>query len=165
MVKILIDEEYRRELHTSLNCAHSNIRVMMYRIQRRVGFGKGGKNIILNILKEKASKGVKVQVILDIERRPGIAYKENLFCAYDLMKADIECKELKVNRMCHAKMVIIDSNEVLLGSHNWSFNSLTRNLEISALIVDRVQGERMAKYFDTIFKNAAYILKPQQKRG
>lgn len=165
MVKILIDEEYRRELHTTLNSARSSIRIMMYRLQRRVGFGKNQKNIILNILKEKARQGVKVQMIIDIERRPGAAYKENLFCARDLVKADVECKELRQSRVCHAKMVVVDDREILVGSHNWSFNSLQRNLEVSVMILDRHQAERVARYFDKLFYNAEYIIKPQPKRG
>ncbi|MBA7496974.1 Cardiolipin synthase [subsurface metagenome] len=165
MVKILIDEEYRRELHTTLKCAKSNIRAMMYRIHRRVGFGKGSQNKVLTILKEKASQGLKVQLIIDIERRPGVAYKENLFCANDLVKFDVECKELRLTRVCHAKMVIVDDREILLGSHNWTFNSLTRNLEISALIIDSYEAKKMARYFDKLFANAEYIVKPQPKRG
>lgn len=164
MIRILIDEEYRRELHTTLSAASSTIRIMMYRLQRRVGFGKSQKNNIMNILKEKASQGIKVQMIVDIERRPGAAYKENLFYVRDLLKADVECKELRGARVCHAKMVVVDENEILLGSHNWTFNSLQRNLEISVLIMDRVQGARMASYFDKLFYHAEYIDKPQPKR-
>jgi phosphatidylserine/phosphatidylglycerophosphate/cardiolipin synthase-like enzyme len=157
MTQILIDEEYRKQLELELDKARHEIRIMMYRMQRKISFGRAAGNIYLQALLKKKKEGVMIKVIVDIERRGGITYKENLYTCLDLSEAGIECRELRHNRVCHAKTVIIDSKVAIIGSHNWTSNSFKRNFEVSVKIWDWREVDRLAREFDKIFKGCSII--------
>lgn len=155
MVKILLDEAYRIAVTEGIKSARGNIRVMMFRIQRKLGYGKNEGNIYGFWMKKKILSGVRVRVLLDISRRPGIPYKENYLFARDLVSAGVECRELKNSRTCHAKVVIIDERIMIVGSHNWTTNSIKRNLEVSLKVQDNFMVKGMAETFDRIYEQAA----------
>ncbi|GAH62201.1 unnamed protein product [marine sediment metagenome] len=157
MTQILIDEGYRRQLEVELARARHEIRILMYRIQRKISFGKAAGNIFLAALMKKKQEGVRIKVMADIERRGGISYKENLYTCQDLVEGGIECRELKNSRVCHAKVVIIDRETALIGSHNWTANSFKRNLEVSVKIDEGGEVARLIREFDKIFEESTII--------
>ncbi|MCK4386454.1 MAG: hypothetical protein KAW52_09340 [candidate division Zixibacteria bacterium] len=152
MIRILIDEEYRKMLIQALAAAKREIRVMMYRVQRKLGRGMTEENLFLDTIKDRVRRGVKVWLIIDYYPRPGMAYKENLFVALILMDNGVYARYLKNSRVCHAKTVIIDKEIALIGSHNWTTNSLKRNLEVSVMIKDKDEVKRLLDEFDKLFK-------------
>ena len=154
MVRLILDEAYRIAVASELTVAKKNIRIMMFRIQRKVGYGKNEGNIYGFWLKKKASQGVKVKIILDITRRPGMPYKENYHFAREMTSSGVECRELKNRRVCHAKMVIVDETTMIIGSHNWTTNSIKRNLEASIKIKDNYIVREAVEAYDRIFSGA-----------
>lgn len=154
MVKIIFDEAYKIEVAEAIKGARKNIRIMMFRAQRKVGYGKQEGNIYIFWLKKKVSQGVKVRVLLDITRRPGMPFKENYIISRGLMDAGVDCRELGKNRVCHAKVVVIDERIMVVGSHNWTTNSIKRNLEVSLMVKDNYVVRRMVENFDRIFGKA-----------
>lgn len=152
MVRILIDEEYRKMLPQCFEGAKREIRIAMYRVQRKLGRGETEENMFLEVLKKRLEKGVKVWLIIDYYPRSGMSYKENLFVALILMDRGVYARYLKNSRVCHAKTVIIDNEIAIIGSHNWTTNSLKRNLEISVMIKDKEEVERLKEEFDKLFK-------------
>ena len=153
MIKVLIDEEYRKMLTQAFEGARREIRIMMYRIQRKLGRGTTEENLFLETLKERVSKGVRVWLLIDYYPRPGMAYKENLFAALTLVEKGVWARYLSKSRVCHAKAVIIDQEVAIIGSHNWTTNSLHRNLELSVMIKDKEEVKRMIEEFDKLFKS------------
>lgn len=152
MVRILIDEEYRNMLTQALAGATRDIRIMMYRVQRKLGRGETEENLFLDVIKDRVKRGVKVWLIIDYYPRPGMAYKENLYTALILMDHGIYARYLKNSRVCHAKAVIIDKEIALVGSHNWTTNSLRRNLEVSIMVKEKEEVGRLIEEFDKLFK-------------
>jgi len=151
MIRILIDEEYRKMLPQALAGAKREIRIMIYRVQRKLGRGLTEENLFLTEMKDKVKKGVKVWLLIDYYPRPGMAYKENLYAALILMDCGIYARYLKNSRVCHAKTVIIDQEVALIGSHNWTTNSLKRNLEVSVMVRDKEEVGRLIEEFDKLF--------------
>lgn len=151
MVRILIDEEYRKMLPQAMTGAKRKIRIMIYRVQRKLGRGLTEENLFLDTIKDRVRRGVKVYLIIDYYPRPGMAYKENLYTALILMDHGVYARYLKNSRVCHAKTVIIDQEIALIGSHNWTNNSLKRNLEISVMIKEKEEVGRLVEEFDKLF--------------
>lgn len=155
MITIILDEAYRLEVAKALSVARKDIRIMMFRVQKKIGYGKEEGNIYTFWLKKKVTQGVKVKVLLDITRRPGLPYKQNFILARELTDAGVECRELRKNRVCHAKVVVVDERTMIIGSHNWTTNSIKRNLEVSLLVQDNFTIRRMVDKYDGIFSEAA----------
>lgn len=152
MIRILIDEDYRKMLVQALSGARREIRIMQYRIQRKLGRGQTEDNLFLDTIKERVSKGVKVWLIIDYYPRTGMAYKENLYTALILMDNGVYARYLKSSRVCHSKVVIVDQEIVIAGSHNWTTNSLRRNSEVSIMIKDKEEAKRLIEEFDRLYK-------------
>lgn len=152
MIRFLIDEEYRRMLPQAMAGAKREIRIMMYRIQRKLGRGQTEENLFLDAMKDKVRRGVKVWLIVDYYPRPGMAYKENLYAALILQDSGVYARYLKNSRVCHAKAVIIDQEIAIVGSHNWTTNSLKRNLEVSLMVKDKEEVSRLVEEFDKLYK-------------
>ena len=152
MVKILIDEEYRKMLPQAIAGAKKDLRLMIYRVQRKLGRGQTTENMFLNEIKDRVKKGVRVWLLIDYYPRPGMAYRENMYTALILMDHGVYTRYLKNSRVCHAKGVIVDQEIAIIGSHNWTTNSLKRNLEVSVMVKDEVEVKRLITEFDKLFK-------------
>lgn len=152
MIRILIDEEYRQMLPQAIAGARREIRIMQYRIQRKLGRGQTEDNLFLEALKERIEKGVKIWFLIDYYPRTGMAYKENLYVALIMMDHGCYARYLKNSRVCHSKVVIVDQEIVLVGSHNWTTNSLKRNSEVSVMIKDKEEAKRLIEEYDKLFK-------------
>jgi len=151
MNRILIDEDYRKMLVQAMAGAKRDIRIMQYRIQRKLGRGQTEENLFLDVIKDRVKRDVKVWLIIDYYPRPGMAYKENLYTALVLMDHGVYARYLRNSRVCHAKVVIVDQEIAIAGSHNWTTNSLKRNLEVSIMIKDREEVKRLIEEFDKLF--------------
>jgi phosphatidylserine/phosphatidylglycerophosphate/cardiolipin synthase-like enzyme len=152
MVKILIDEEYRQMLPQVIAGAKKDLRLMVYRVQRKLGRGRTESNMFLDEIKDRVRCGVRVWLIIDFYPRPGMAYRENMYTASILMDHGVNARYLKDSRVCHAKSVIVDDEVAVIGSHNWTTNSLKRNFEVSVLIQGKEEVKKLKDEFDKLFQ-------------
>jgi len=56
----------------------------------------------------------------------------------------------KPERTTHSKVLIIDKETIIAGSHNYSFSGLKYNNETSLLLKDREKAEMLIGYFRQI---------------
>lgn len=103
---------------------------------------------------EKMKSGVKVKVLFNWhDDRKSVAmtnYPASIF----LKQRGVDIRYLKNNRCCHAKVLIVDREKVLLGSHNLSVRSTQNNFELSYLIPDPETAAEVSAEFDRLFKDA-----------
>jgi phosphatidylserine/phosphatidylglycerophosphate/cardiolipin synthase-like enzyme len=102
-----------------------------------------GSNPYVEALREAASRGVDVRVLLD-----GRWYyeEENTEVAEALNSSNIEAR--LSDRPTHTKGVVVDNESVLVSSINWNENSPTDNREVGVILHD----ERVARYFAGVFE-------------
>jgi phosphatidylserine/phosphatidylglycerophosphate/cardiolipin synthase-like enzyme len=85
-----------------------------------------------------ARRGVKIRAIIN-----------NAKTLQALQSQNIEAKALNTSKLVHAKLMIIDSEKVITGSHNYTQFAFHINFELS-LVLD---GENVAKDFNIFFQN------------
>lgn len=66
-----------------------------------------------------------------------------------LTSVGVRVRQLKDKRTMHSKLMMIDENILIIGSHNFTRNAFTSNIETS-IAIDLPQGERR---FTTFFNN------------
>lgn len=66
-----------------------------------------------------------------------------------LRRLNIQVMKLESNRTVHVKMMIIDQEIVILGSHNYSKTAFNINHEVSAIIHDRKVASDLTNYFES----------------
>lgn len=103
---------------------------------------------VMNAIKDAAAKGVKVRIIVDnnfyVKGEKSVDELENI--------SGIEIRKIPFNKIgggvMHAKYLIIDGNEIFIGSQNFDWRALKHVHEIGV----RVKSEKLASDFGKIFE-------------
>ena len=64
----------------------------------------------------------------------------------------IKTTKLPSRRPLHTKLMIIDNQKVIIGSHNYTMNAFTINYEVSAIIQDEEVVKRLIQYFQNLWQ-------------
>jgi phosphatidylserine/phosphatidylglycerophosphate/cardiolipin synthase-like enzyme len=96
---------------------------------------------LLDALKAKQESNVDVRIILRGEYARGTV--EDLKTYGFNVKRSV----LRLQDRCHTKGIIVDSDKVLVGSHNWTNSGVTTNRDASFLFEDKEITEHFAKIF------------------
>lgn len=68
-----------------------------------------------------------------------------------LKEAGIKAKSLRENKTLHSKLLIIDRQRYLIGSHNFTRNGFARNYELSVEVFDADSAGRYCEFFDSLY--------------
>ena len=103
-----------------------------------------GSNPYVDALRERATEGVDVRILLD-----GRWYYEdkNSEVAEALNSSNIDARVSE--RPIHTKGVVVDNESALVSSINWNKNSPKDNREVGVVVHD----EEIASYFAEVFEN------------
>lgn len=138
--KVLIGEEYKEELLKQIKSARFAISIAMYDWRWYINEPEHPIQEINRALVEAVRKGVQVRALLN---------KKDLI--ETLESVGIEARTPADKRTMHAKLVIIDEEKVLVGSHNMTRNAITHNLEASVLVRTERGNNRFLAFFNILF--------------
>ena len=62
-----------------------------------------------------------------------------------------EAKRLRTTKLVHCKLMIIDNQIVITGSHNYTQSAFQMNLELSVIISDSVPADRFLSFFNNLW--------------
>jgi phosphatidylserine/phosphatidylglycerophosphate/cardiolipin synthase-like enzyme len=65
----------------------------------------------------------------------------------------VSAKKPESKKLLHSKIMIIDDEIIILGSHNYTKNAFELNHEISVIIKAKFELERFIKYFDYVWQS------------
>jgi phosphatidylserine/phosphatidylglycerophosphate/cardiolipin synthase-like enzyme len=85
-------------------------------------------------------RGVKVGVVSNDDHVLAILKKEGC-----------EVKKPMTKNLVHAKLMIFDDKNIVIGSHNFTQNAFTMNHEISVYIPDCEKVAEFLRFFNTLF--------------
>ncbi|MFA5430875.1 MAG: phospholipase D family protein [Candidatus Omnitrophota bacterium] len=116
-----------------------------------------GLNDFFDEVITKAKEGIKVKVLFNWHDDRRSVPKTNEGAARSLRNHGADVRYLKNNRCCHAKILMIDREKILLGSHNLSIRSTQANFEMSYIIPDPETSAQVSVVFEKIFAGAKQI--------
>ncbi len=120
---------YARVLLELIARAQESIHVVMYRASYYPAYKNSLANDILNALVAAAGRGVEVKVFLDDCAFYPESAQANREATRYLADHGIAVRFDDPSATTHAKLVIIDGRDVILGSTNWNYYSLEKNNE------------------------------------
>lgn len=128
-------DDFVSTLEQRFDQAEERIWVMLY-VLRQENSGQGPVSRLVSALARARQRGVDVRVVLDQSIRWGSDELDpkHLHAAAWLESHDIPVIIDSLEQRTHAKAILIDSSWLIIGSHNWTFSALARNLELSILI-------------------------------
>ena len=69
-----------------------------------------------------------------------------------LQKLNIKTKRLYTKKTIHTKLMIIDNEVAILGSHNYTMNAFAINFEISLITIEPETLARLKLYFENLWQ-------------
>ena len=151
---ILKDQRYFSMVKKLMDGAAREINISQFKID---SCGIGGKSLVNQLLvtiASKAESGVKVKVLLDCLLPLKGRSANNAFVALWLKRRNVDVRYMAGNRCQHSKIVEVDGEHVVIGSHNWTVNSLSRNSEVSVYLTDIETLEGIREGYEADFSNA-----------
>jgi len=136
--------------------AEESIKLVVFKITRYPEFRNSKSNKLLKALVQANDRGVELKLILDVNTWSDDVNRSNRETALWLLGQGVEKVSFdSLNSTTHSKVLIVDGDSVLLGSTNWSYYSLAKNLEADILIRDSPEvGRVYRRYFAELWKKA-----------
>lgn len=138
MAQILKDEKIRGELLQGIREAQREILIATYKMDYNERASKRHLNALVEALHQASKRGVHVRCLLNMDKENTQIGRINARASRLLEKRGVILRKGERGRTIHAKLVIIDEEIVIVGSHNLSESSLCRNFEISLRFRDPV---------------------------
>ena len=153
--EIILGSQYPYIVENLILGAKESISVMLFYISYNPKIKKSKVNNLVNLLIKAKQKGLKVKVILDKDKE-GEVYNSrtiNLPTVNLLKNNKIEVHFDNVETANHSKIVVIDNNTVVIGSHNWTLGSFF-NYDDTSIKINSVElGKYYSNYIDSQIKS------------
>jgi len=138
--------------------AVSSVHVLLYRMSYYAGYRDSSTNALLDALIAAASRGLDVRVLLDDCSYYPESARANLAAAIYLLVHGVEVRFDAPSETTHAKLVLVDGESVVLGSTNWNYYSLERNVEADVAILNIPPVASVYEaYFEALFEEGRAI--------
>jgi len=145
--KILIDSAFLDYAQGLIMSAKKTIYLSSFKVE----IGNKSRFTKLNTFFESLIKikklGVDVRLLTNKQGEQGYTPHTNARVLNTLKKEGIGVRTLRNNRICHAKLILIDDLYGIVGSHNLSLKSCKNNFEVSYLVTEKfIISELVAQY-------------------
>jgi phosphatidylserine/phosphatidylglycerophosphate/cardiolipin synthase-like enzyme len=140
--------DYLDAVQKAMKSAKRSIKVMMF-FSNYSAHPRNAANILLGELAAAKKRGVEVEIILETSHEE-IVNRGNRGSADWLLEEGIEAMFYPTFPVMHVKLVLIDDEISIVGSHNWTNAAIYNNSESSAL----VRCPRTARTFREYFARA-----------
>ncbi len=148
-ITLVLDRDYYPVFHNIVNSAQKTVHCVMY-----IGRVNKGTLIekIISDLKDAEAKGIEVKAVFEYS-----SYDSSLNAANEVFQDTLNLYGIKTqwdnpSITTHAKILIVDSTYILLGSTNWTASALQRNHEANILLNNMELGIELENYFGKIWE-------------
>ncbi len=150
-LKVIKNEEYFKAARFVLTQARRQVDIATFKFEFSQRIDARPLNSLIDILYTLANNKVIVRVLLDTTgRRSGLA-RINRRAAGTLRQRGIDVRTLPDSRCQHAKILLVDGCLGIIGSHNWSWRSMTENFEVSVLVYHAGHLQELQEHFDRLW--------------
>jgi len=145
---ILFDEEFLPQAIALIQSAKTRIDIATFKAE--ITSKPRGTRLrdFFQTLLVKKSEGVEVNFLINWNDERRVVPAANLFVIQHLKNHKINVRILRGGRCCHAKIILVDRDRAIIGSHNLSVRSCHNNFEVSYLVLDPANIARLAAVYD-----------------
>ncbi len=148
-ITLVLDRDYYTTFHNLVSQAKKTVHSVMY-----VGKINKGTLVdrIITDLKEAEARGIEVKAIFEYS-----SYDSSLNAINQAFQDTLNLYGIKTqwdnpSITTHAKLLIVDSTYILLGSTNWTASALERNHEANIMLNNLELGIKLEEYFTKIWE-------------
>ncbi len=138
--EIIIGADFLKKVTPLIESAKQTIKIIVYDWRLYQDAPNHPVMKFVQALQAAQRRGVSVQILIrnaDIQRQ--------------LRQCGFDCKILYSGKLIHAKMMLIDDEIAVIGSHNYTFSGFTQNLEISLAVCLGTDFNDLSVYFRNLW--------------
>jgi len=139
MMDLIIGKEFSKKVVPLINDSKRSIKVIVFDWRWYPNEPSNPVQLFNQAIIQARRRGVSVEVITNCE---------------DIVKRlndqGCEAKKLRTEKLVHAKLMIIDGLQAVIGSHNYTQNAFTMNHELSIIIDDSIMINGFEDYFKSL---------------
>lgn len=136
----IIGREFPAKLIPLIDSAKSSISILVFDWRWYPDFPESPVQLFNQSIVRAVRRGVKVRAVLNM---PAIVSQ--------LTTLGVSAKKVFSKDLLHTKLIIIDNNVVVIGSHNYTQSAFEKNFECSFALFDSDSVARFISYFEAIF--------------
>ncbi len=140
--KILVGKDYGEAVASAIRSAVHTIDVIMFEWRWLDNDPSARISEINRAVVEALRRGVKIRALVN--------YTAQL---EKLRSLGVVAHRFPVQKLMHGKMLIVDSETLFIGSHNFTQTALASNLEISLMVSDPVFGLEISALFSNLWQS------------
>lgn len=160
-VELLLSERYPDRVLELMASAKKKIWVSMYVARYQEDRSFAIENKMFKALVDAYRRGVDVKVILDegMEwdthkgRMSNRRSQKNDEALQYLRRNGVPVRLDDPERIMHAKTLSVDDQYAVVGSHNWTYSALKKNVEVSVILSRKQDAEPLARAFDEMWRS------------
>lgn len=151
---LLVDQDFLPQATAFIDTAKRRIDISTFKAEITSKPRGRRLHVFFDTLFQKRESGVQVNFLLNWNIDGRAVPNCNRATIQELKRRKIEIRILPYNRCCHAKIIIVDQDKAIVGSHNLSVKGCHNNFEVSYIILDKVSISRLCNVFRHTFINA-----------
>jgi len=157
MNTILLDETFLQVAKHNITKAKKSIYISSFKVE--MTHKRRGLQLLelFNLLIQKSQEGVDVRILTNKRDNRGHVPDSNGYALGELRKQRVDVRHLVNDRICHAKIIIVDETVAILGSHNLSVRSCHNNFEVSCLTTDIVTVKQLVDLYRRVWEGAREV--------
>jgi len=153
-MRFLCDNEFLPAATNLVEAARRDIRISTFKAEMTTKPKGRRLTAFFDLLIARALSGVNVKFLISKSDNFGHVPVSNGYACKEMKMQGIDVRHLRQERLCHAKLIIADKLAVIVGSHNLSIGSCHKNFEVSCVISDIHEIERLCDFYDQLFEDA-----------
>lgn len=154
---LLVSRDYLPALLTRIGAADRSIVLVSYVVSPVIKTKKGAAWTVLQALGRASCRHVGVRVVLERSPRERAGSAAARTACRMLIDMGARARLGPPGLTVHSKYVVLDSLHVLVGSHNLTNRSLTRNYEVSLMLAERQIALELSIGFQRLWERSEDI--------
>ena len=153
-MKVLTNEEFLPFAIQLIDSAKESIIISTFKAEMTTK--PRGRRLmkLFDLVHKKAREGITVSFLISERENYGHIPLTNFYAVRELKANSVKVRHLKHGRLCHTKLIIVDNETAILGSHNLGIKSCHNNYEMSLYIDDPHIVAQMEEVFNVEWENA-----------
>jgi cardiolipin synthase len=162
-VELLWSDQYVKRVLELIDSAEKRVWVAMYVCRYKPELNHSIENKVLKALIKAHRQGVDVRVVVDEgfewdSKRARVSKqrsKKNDAASAHLHKHGIEVRRDDPQRIMHGKFLLVDDDFAVIGSHNWTYSALKRNIEASVLLRGQDDIAELSQHYRQLWQKSS----------
>jgi hypothetical protein len=143
------DNNYFPVVHNLLKLAMHSIQAIIFHAKVNLRKKSDKATALLQDMADASKRNCDVRILLNTSSKKSVLTRHNLLTKDFFKSTMVETRTTNKTRLAHSKLIIIDNEITIIGSHNLSERSLSRNRETSLVINSLTLAKKFQEYFYT----------------